>query len=296
VARLKTDFEAMVVANEAPNFSVGANLMLVMMAVQEQEWDDLHMAVRQFQNTSMALKYAPKPVVVAPHGMTLGGGCEFTLHGARVQAAAELYMGLVEAGVGLIPAGGGCKQMVVFANEKVSTALGVTPASATAEFDNALYAVMKPVFENIAMAKVSMSAAEARGLGYLCPDDAISMNRDRLLADAKAAALAMVRAGYVPPVDRRKEPTVRVLGEQLIAAAKLAIHMMVRGGYASEHDAVVARKLAGVLAGGSLSSAQLVSEQYLLDLEREAFISLCGERKTLERISHTLKTGKPLRN
>jgi 3-hydroxyacyl-CoA dehydrogenase len=273
------------------NFSVGANLMLVMMAVQEQEWDDLHMAVRQFQNTSMALKYAPRPVVVAPHAMTLGGGCEFSLHGARVHAAAELYMGLVETGVGLVPAGGGCKEMVVRANN----AAGVT-ANATAETDLALYQALKPVFENIAMAKVSMSAEEARGLGYLRPTDGITMNRDRLIADAKASALSLLHSGWRPPLDRRTEPTVRVLGEPFLAAAKLAVHMMLRGEFATEHDAVVARKVAGVLAGGGLSAAQFVSEQYLLDLEREAFVSLCGERKTLERISHTLKTGKPLRN
>jgi 3-hydroxyacyl-CoA dehydrogenase len=291
VKRLSADFDAMVVANQGVNFSVGANLMLVMMAVQEQEWDDLHMAVRQFQNTSMALKYAPRPVVVAPHAMTLGGGCEFSLHGARVHAAAELYMGLVETGVGLVPAGGGCKEMVVRANN----AAGVT-ANATAETDLALYQALKPVFENIAMAKVSMSAEEARGLGYLRPTDGITMNRDRLIADAKASALSLLHSGWRPPLDRRTEPTVRVLGEPFLAAAKLAVHMMLRGEFATEHDAVVARKVAGVLAGGGLSAAQFVSEQYLLDLEREAFVSLCGERKTLERISHTLKTGKPLRN
>jgi 3-hydroxyacyl-CoA dehydrogenase len=295
VKRLETDFEAMVIANQAQNFSVGANLMLVMMAVQEQEWDDLHMAVRQFQNTSMALKYAPKPVVAAPHSMALGGGCEFPLHCARVHVAAELYMGLVEAGVGLIPAGGGCKEMVVRANLNAWAGAGLQTAP-TAESDLALYQAMKPVFENIATAKVSMSAEEARGLGYLRATDPISMNRDRLIADAKETALAMLRTGWRAPVDRRKEPTVRVLGDSFFAAAKLAIHMMVRGEYATEHDAVVARKLAWVLAGGGLTAPQFVSEQYLLDLEREAFVSLCGERKTIERISHTLKTGKPLRN
>jgi 3-hydroxyacyl-CoA dehydrogenase len=300
VARLKTDFEAMVVANQGTNFSVGANLMLVMMAVQEQEWDELHMAVRQFQNTSMALKYAPRPVVVAPHALTLGGGCEFVLHAARVHAAGELYIGLVEAGVGLIPAGGGCKEMVARANASVAAATGgaraIGAAGLEAEQDLDLFHAMKPVFENIAMARVATSCDEARSLGYLRSGDLISMNRDRLIADAKETALGMLRAGWKPPLDRRKEPALRVLGEQLIAGAKLAVHMMLRGEYISEHDAVVARKLAWVLAGGALSSPQLVSEQYLLDLEREAFVSLCGERKTLERISHTLKTGKPLRN
>jgi 3-hydroxyacyl-CoA dehydrogenase len=281
LARLTTDFDAMVIANQAANFSVGANLMLVMMAVQEQEWDDIHMMVRAFQNANLALKYAPKPVVAAPQGMALGGGCEISIHAARVHAAAELYMGLVEAGVGLIPAGGGTKEMLARANEK-----------ATGGEDLDLFHALKPVFENIAMAKVSMSAEEARGLGYLRATDLISMNRERLVADAKETALGLARAGYRPPAPAE----VRVLGESFLSAAKLAIHMMVRGEYASEYDAHVAKKLAWVLAGGALSAPQTVSEQYLLDLEREAFVSLCGERKTIERISHTLKTGKPLRN
>ncbi len=287
--RLQSDFDAMVIANQAANFSVGANLMLLMMAVQEQEWDDIHMMVRAFQNVNMALKYAPKPVVTAPQGMALGGGCEISIHSARVHAAAELYMGLVEAGVGLIPAGGGTKEMVVRANEMA----GVTGSgSQSPEKDLDLFHAMKPVFENIATAKVSMSAEEARGLGYLRATDPIAMNRDRLVGDAKQTALGLVRAGYHPP----SPPEVRVLGESFLAAAKLAVHMMLRGEFASEYDALVAKKLAWILAGGNLSAAQSVSEQYLLDLEREAFVSLCGERKTIERISHTLKTGKPLRN
>jgi 3-hydroxyacyl-CoA dehydrogenase len=286
--RLQTDFDAMVIANQAPNFSVGANLMLVMMAIQEQEWDDIQMMVRAFQNVNMALKYAPKPVVAAPQGMALGGGCEISIHAARVHAAAELYMGLVEVGVGLIPAGGGTKEMVVRANE----AAGVGPGGSSPEKDLDLFHALKPVFENIATAKVSMSAEEARGLGYLRATDPIAMNRERLIGDAKQTALGLVRAGYRPPAP----PEVRVLGESFLAAAKLAVHMMVRGEYASEYDAHVAKKLGWILAGGNLSAAQTVSEQYLLDLEREAFVSLCGERKTIERISHTLKTGKPLRN
>jgi 3-hydroxyacyl-CoA dehydrogenase len=285
--RLNTDFDAMIIANQAPHFSVGANLMLLMMAVQEQEWDDIHMMVRAFQNVNMALKYAPKPVVAAPQGMALGGGCEISVHSARVHAAAELYMGLVEAGVGLIPAGGGTKEMVVRANEAAGVSGGASP-----EKDMDLYHALKPVFENIATAKVSMSAEEARRLGYLRATDPIAMNRERLVADAKQTALGMARAGYRPPAP----PEVRVLGESFLAAAKLAVHMMLRGEFASEYDALVARKLAWVIAGGNLSAAQTVSEQYLLDLEREAFVSLCGERKTIERISHTLKTGKPLRN
>ena len=279
--RLASDFDAMVVANQAVNFSVGANLMLLLVSAQEEEWDDIHLAVRQFQGVNMAIKYAPRPVVVAPQGMALGGGCEISLHGARIHAAAEAYMGLVEAGVGLIPAGGGSKEMLIRANEH---------AAGAEDLD--LFHALKPVFETIAMAKVGTSVEECRAFGFLRPADSISMNRDRLVADAKDTGLAMVRAGYHPPAP----PEVRVLGTEFLAAAKLAIHMMLRGEYISEYDAHVARKLAHILAGGELSAPQTVSEQYLLDLEREAFVSLCGERKTQARIAHTLKTGKPLRN
>jgi len=287
--RLETDFDAMVIANQAVNFSVGANLMLVLVGAQEQEWDELHMAVKQFQNINLAIKYAPKPVVVAPQGMALGGGCEVSLHGARIQAAAEAYLGLVEAGVGLIPGGGGSKEMLIRANEH---------AAGGEDLD--LFHALKPVFETIAMAKVGTSAEECRELGYLRREDGVSMNRDRLVADAKEAALALVRGGYKPVAASWQEGAqttqIKVLGEQFLAAAKLAIHMMLRGGYASEYDAHVGRKLANILAGGPLTSPQMVSEQYVLDLEREAFVSLCGEKKTQERIAHTLKTGKPLRN
>lgn len=293
--RLRSDFDALVIANQAQNFSVGANIMLLLMYAQDEEWDDIHYAVRQFQNVNLALKHAPKPVVAAPQGMALGGGCEISLHCARIHAAAEAYIGLVETGVGLIPAGGGCKEMVIRANERAVGALLAAP-SASAESDLDLYHACKPVFENIAMAKVGTSAEESRALGYLRPSDPVCMNRDRLVADAKQTALALARAGWRAPAVPPTEPSIRVLGEQLIAAAKLAVHMMLRGEYISEYDAHVARKLAWVLAGGELSAPQLVSEQYLLDLEREAFVSLCGERKTLERIAHTLKTGKPLRN
>lgn len=287
--RLETDFDAMVIANQAVNFSVGANLMLVLVAAQEQEWDDLHMAVKQFQNVNLALKYAPKPVVAAPQGMALGGGCEVSLHAARIQAAAEAYIGLVETGVGLIPGGGGTKEMLIRANEH---------AAGGEDLD--LFHALKPLFESIAMAKVGTSAEECRELGYLRREDGVSMNRDRLVADAKEAALALARGGYKRPAANWQEGAattqIKVLGEQFVAGAKLAIHMMVRGGFASEYDAHVGRKLANILAGGPLTAPQLVSEQYVLDLEREAFVSLCGEKKTQERIAHTLKTGKPLRN
>jgi len=287
--RLETDFDAMVVANQAVNFSVGANLMLVLVGAQEQEWDELHLAVKQFQNVNLAIKYAPKPVVIAPQGMALGGGCEISLHGARIQAAAETYMGLVEAGVGLIPGGGGSKEMLIRANEH----------SAGGE-DLDLFHALRPIFETIAMAKVGTSAEECRDLGFLRREDGVSMNRDRVVADAKETALALVRGGYTPPAASWQEGAqttqIKVLGDQFWAGAKLAIHLLLRGGYASEHDAVVARKLANILAGGALSAPQLVSEQYVLDLEREAFVSLCGEKKTQERIAYTLKTGRPLRN
>ncbi len=287
--RLDTDFDAMVIANQAVNFSVGANLMLVLVGAQEQEWDELHLAVKQFQNANLAIKYAPKPVVAAPQGMALGGGCEVSLHAARIHAAAESYIGLVEAGVGLIPGGGGSKEMLVRANEH-----------AAGGDDLDLFHALRPVFETIAMAKVGTSAEECRELGFLRREDGVSMNRDRLVADAKEAAQALVRGGYKPPAASWQEGAqttqVKVLGEQFLAGAKMAIHLLLRGGYASEHDALVARKLANILAGGPLSAPQLVSEQYILDLEREAFVSLCGEKRTQERIAHTLKTGKPLRN
>ena len=287
--RLETDFDAMVIANQAVNFSVGANLMLVLVGAQEQEWDELHMAVKQFQNINLALKYAPKPVVAAPQGMALGGGCEVSLHSARIQAAAEAYIGLVETGVGLIPGGGGTKEMLIRANEH---------AASGEDLD--LFHALKPVFEAIAMAKVGTSAEECRDLGFLRREDGVSINRDRLVADAKEAALALVRGGYKPLAATWREGAqttqIKVLGEQFLAGAKLAIHMMLRGGYASEYDAHVGRKLANILAGGALSSPQTVSEQYVLDLEREAFVSLLGEKKTQERIAYTLKTGKPLRN
>jgi 3-hydroxyacyl-CoA dehydrogenase len=256
---------------------------------QEQEWDELHMAVKQFQNINLAIKYAPKPVVAAPQGMALGGGCEVSLHAAKIQAAAEAYIGLVETGVGLIPGGGGTKEMLIRANEH---------AAGGEDLD--LFHALKPFFEAIAMAKVGTSAEECRDLGYLHREDGVSMNRDRLVADAKEAALSLVRGGYKPLAASWQEGAqttqIKVLGEQFLAGAKLAIHMMLRGGYASEYDAHVGRRLANILAGGALTSPQLVSEQYVLDLEREAFVSLCGEKKTQERIAHTLKTGKPLRN
>jgi 3-hydroxyacyl-CoA dehydrogenase len=289
IKRLDTDFEAMVIANQAVNFSVGANLMLVLVGAQEQEWDELHMAVKQFQNVNLAVKYARKPVVVAPQGMALGGGCEISLHGARIQAAAESYMGLVEAGVGLIPGGGGTKEMLIRANELAGSG-----------DDLDLFHALRPIFETIAMAKVGASAEENRELGFLRREDGVSMNASRLVGDAKEVALSLVRGGWKPLAASWQEGAqatqIKVLGEAFLSAAKLGIHMLQRGGYASDYDALVGRKLANILAGGALSAPQMVSEQYVLDLEREAFVSLLAEKKTQERIAFTLKTGKPLRN
>jgi 3-hydroxyacyl-CoA dehydrogenase len=249
----------------------------------------LHMAVKQFQNVNLAIKYSRKPVVVAPQGMALGGGCEVALHGARIQAAAESYMGLVEAGVGLIPGGGGTKEMLIRANER---------AGAGEDLD--LVHALRPIFETIATAKVGTSAEENRDLGFLRREDGVSMNGSRLIGDAKEAALALVHGGWKPLAASWQEGAqstqIKVLGESFLAMGKLAIHMLQRGGYASEHDGVVGKKLANILAGGALSAPQMVSEQYILDLEREAFVSLLGEKKTQERIAFTLKTGKPLRN
>jgi 3-hydroxyacyl-CoA dehydrogenase len=280
---LNEDFDAMVIGNQGANFCVGANLMLVLMAIQEGEWEEVHDAVRQFQKVNMALKYAPKPVVAAPFGLTLGGGVETSLHCARVRAAAETYMGLVEFGVGLIPAGGGTKEMLVRAMDAV-------PKDDDA--DPAVY--LKEVFLNIGMAKVSMSAEEAKRLGYLSPRDSISINRDRQIAEAKQLALDLVKLGYRPGKPR---DDIQVLGQPAFAKMKLGLHLMRRAEYISDYDVVVGTQLAKILSGnGEFTSPQRVSEQFLLDLEREAFVSLCGQKKTVERIQYMLKKGKPLRN
>jgi 3-hydroxyacyl-CoA dehydrogenase len=280
VKEVGENFKALVIANQAENFSVGANIMMLLLGIQEGEWDEIGMSVRQFQNANMNLRYSPKPVVIAPQGMALGGGCEITMHGDKARAAAESYIGLVEVGVGLIPGGGGVKELVLRAVEDTSP-------------DEDLFNRIKNVSQTIAMARVSTSAVEARELGFLRESDHITMNRDRLIEDAKQTALAMVQEGYEQPHPRTDIP---VLGEPALSAIKLAVHMMVRGQFISEYDAHVARKLAYIITGGDLSHKTLVSEQYLLDLEREAFVSLCGEKKTQERIQHMLKTGKPLRN
>jgi 3-hydroxyacyl-CoA dehydrogenase len=281
VKEAAANFAALVVGNDAPNFSVGANLMLLLLEAQEGNWDDIEMGLRLFQDATQALRFAEVPAIVATAGMTLGGGCEIALHADRVQAAAESYIGLVEVGVGLIPAGGGTKEMVARAVEDL-------PAG-----QDDLLPYAQRVFETIGFARVSTSAADARRLGFLDEADRVTMNRDRLIADAKAFALERVREGHQRRVPRTAIP---VGGETVLAALKLGIHLAWRAGRISDHDAVVGRALANVVAGGALPHKTTVSEQYLLDLEREAFLKLCGERKTLERIQHTLKTGKPLRN
>ena len=282
IPEVEKNFEGLVVGNEGTNFSVGANLVLILMTAQEEDWDELDLVVRQFQKATMSLRYSPKPVVVAPFGMTLGGGCEFTLHGDRVRASGELYIGLVEVGVGVIPAGGGTKEMLLRNLE------GVPKGS-----DADLFPFVKRAFETIGLAKVSTSTVEAKSIGYLRATDGITMNKDHLLADAKNTVLAMAKEGYNMPSPRTDIP---VLGEPAFATLKLGMHMMKRAGWISEYDMHVGTKLAYILCGGDLTSKQLVSEQYLLDLEREAFLSLCGEPKTQERMSYMLKNGKPLRN
>ena len=281
-------FDAFVIANDAANFSVGANVMLLLMSIQEEEWDDIDLAIRQFQGMSQAIKFSPKPVVAAPFGMTFGGGCEISLHSAARQPHAELYVGLVEVGVGLLPGGGGCKEMLLRA---VDTAESIRPGGRGESIE--LMEAMKRAFEIVATAKVSTSAHEARGLGFLSHSDEITMNRERVLSDAKARALELVRAGYEPPQPRTD---ISAPGENILAALKMGVHLMRQGDYITEYEVKLATKIAEVLCGGNVTAGTPVSEQYILDLEREGFKSLCGEKKTQERIQYTLKTGKTLRN
>jgi 3-hydroxyacyl-CoA dehydrogenase len=281
VREASANHRALVVGNDAPTFSAGANLMLVLLEAQEGNFDELELMVRQFQQTMMQLRYSEVPVVVAPAGLTLGGGVEVALHADRVQAAAETYMGLVEVGVGLIPAGGGTKEMLV-------RAMAQLPGP---QSDPMPY--VQKAFETVALAKVSASGPDAVRLGYLAGTDGFTMNRERLMSDAKAKALERVREGYHKPAPRT---AIRVGGDAVSAALKLGVHLAWRAGRASDHDRLIGNKLAHIFGGGALPHPTTVHEQYLLDLEREAFLSLLGERKTLERIQHTLKTGKPLRN
>jgi 3-hydroxyacyl-CoA dehydrogenase len=282
VEEVERNFQGLVIGNQGGNFSAGANIMLVLLTAQEEEWDELNLMIKVFQDANMRLRYSSKPVVVAPYGLSLGGGCEIPLHADKVRAAAETYIGLVEVGVGLIPAGGGTKEMTLRAMDA---------ARATPDADP--FAFLRKIFEIIGMGKVATSAQEARSWGFLRPSDAITFNNDRLIADAKADVLALAATGYVQPVPRTD---ILALGEPALASFKLALHMMKRGGYISEHDGLIGAKLAKIMTGGDLNHQTYVSEQHLLDLEREAFLSLCGERKTQERIAFMLKNGKPLRN
>jgi len=281
-------FDAFVISNDAANFSVGANLMLLLMSIQEEEWDDVDLAIRAFQGMTQAIKFSPKPVVAAPFGLTLAGGTEISLHAAALQPHAELYMGLVEVGVGLLPGAGGCKEMLLRA---VDSAESIRPGGRGESVE--LMEAMKKIFETIATAKVATSAHEARGFGFLRDSDSISMNRERVLADAKARALELVRAGYEPPQPRTDIPAP---GENILAALKMGVHLMRQGDYITQYEVKLATKIAEVLCGGNVTAGTPVSEQYILDLEREGFKSLCGEKKTQERIQYTLKTGKTLRN
>lgn len=274
-------YNGLVIANNGANFSAGANVGLIFMLAAEQEYDELDMAVRQFQNTTMRLRYSSVPVVVAPHGMTLGGGCEMCLHADAVQAAAESYIGLVELGVGLIPGGGGTKEMALRASDR------------NVKEDIELN-YLQQLFINIGTAKVSTSAHEAYEMSILRKGtDGISINPDRRIADAKRRVLLMHEQGYTQPIQRTD---IKVQGRGGLGPILAGTHGMFRGNYISEYDLFIAEKLAYVMCGGDLSGATLVSEQYLLDLEREAFLSLCGQRKTLERLQSILQTGKPLRN
>ncbi len=282
------NFDAFVITNDAANFSVGANLMMLLMAVQEEEWDEVDLAIRQFQGMTQAIRFSSKPVVVAPFGMTLGGGTEITLHAAARQPHAELYAGLVEVGVGLLPGGGGCKEMTLRAIDKASQ---VRPAGRGESVE--LMEAMKQAFETVAMAKVSMSAFEAKDLGFISGGDSVTMNRERVLSEAKERALKLVHDGYRAQVPRTDIPAP---GESILATLKLGVHIMHEGEFITDHEVKIGNKVAEVLCGGAVNPGTPVSEQYLLDLEREAFKSLCGEKKTQERIQYTLKTGKTLRN
>jgi 3-hydroxyacyl-CoA dehydrogenase len=281
IAIAEEKFKGLVIANDGPNFSAGANVGMIFMFAIEQEYDELDMAIRMFQNTMMRVRYSSVPVVVAPHGLTLGGGCEMNLHADKICAAAETYIGLVELGVGLIPGGGGTKEFVLRAADEMHE-------------DEPETITLKNRFLTIATAKVATSGFEGYELGILRKGlDEVVINQSRRIAEAKKSVIELYDQGYVTPAQRKD---IKVLGRSALGALYAGINGMWRAGYATDHDAVVAKKLAYVMCGGDLSEQTQVSEQYLLDLEREAFLSLCGERKTLERIQAVLKTGKPVRN
>ncbi|MGF7046013.1 3-hydroxyacyl-CoA dehydrogenase [Paenibacillus sp. DS2015] len=280
LVEVRSNFEGMIIANQGRNFCVGANIMLLLMEAQDEEWDEIDGIIRLFQNTMYKVKRFEKPVVAAPHRMTLGGGVEACMPADQVIASAETYYGLVEVGVGLIPAGGGCKELAM----RVSQRVGHPEAD--------LQPYMNQVFETVGMAKVSTSGHDAQKLGYLRPTDRIIANQDHLIYEAKQAVLRMSRAGYEPIPEEK----IRVAGSEGKAVLQLGAIGMRESGYISDHDLLIAKKLAHVLAGGDVPAGTLVTEQYMLDLEREAFLSLCGEAKTQQRMQHMLTTGKALRN
>jgi 3-hydroxyacyl-CoA dehydrogenase len=282
------NFEGFVITSDAVNFSVGANLMQLLLAVQDEEWDEIDHSVRGFQAMTSAIKFCPRPVISAPFGLCLGGATEISMHAAGRQPHVELYMGLVETGVGLLPAGGGCKEMTL---DAVSAADAVHTDIRGESVE--VHETIKRAFETIALAKVSTSALEAKTLRLLRESDFITMNRDRVLTDAKSEARRLADAGYSAPLPRTDIPAP---GESVLATLKLGVHLMREANYISDHDVKIARHVANILCGGPVVAGTLISEQYLLDLEREGFLSLCGERKTAERIAFTLKSGKPLRN
>ena len=277
----ETNYQGLVVGNQAANFSVGANIGMIFMMAVEQEYDELNYAIKYFQDTMMRMRYSSIPTIAAPHGMALGGGCEISLHADKVVAAAETYMGLVEFGVGVIPGGGGSKEMALRASDLFQKG-------------DVQLNVLQEHFLTIGMAKVATSAYEAFDIGLLQKGkDVVVVNKERQIAQAKQHALLMAESGYTQPAARKD---VLVLGKQALGMFLVGTDSMEASHYISEHDKKIANKLAYVMAGGDLSEPTKVTEQYLLDIEREAFLSLCTERKTLERIEHMLKTGKPLRN
>ena len=278
---VEDEFEGLVIGNDSANFSAGANLFMVLLAAKNGLWDQLELMARTLQDVNMRIRYFPKPVVLAPAGLTLGGGSEMSMHGSRIVAGAELYAGLVEVGVGIIPAGGGTKEIM---------RRMINPVMRTKNAD--LLPFLQRAFEQIGTAKVSTSAEEAREMGMLGPADRVVMNRDLLLTEARKEVLYMAGSGFHPPIPEK----IYAGGRDPLAALRVMIYMMKEGNYLSEYDAHIGEKLAYVLTGGELSQPDWVSEQYILDLEREALLSLCGEQKTQERIAHMLQTGKPLRN
>jgi 3-hydroxyacyl-CoA dehydrogenase len=278
---LESDFDGLVVGNQGEHFSAGANIFLILMLAQQGQWDQIDAITRELQNVFQAMRYAPKPVVTAPFGMALGGGAEFAMAGARTVSHVELYTGLVEIGVGLLPAGTGCKEML---RRKINPVMQTPNADVLPH--------LLAVFENIALAKVSESAQQARDMGFLMPADRIVLNKDHLLAEAKREVLHLAESGYHPLPPRK----IWAAGRDALAALRMAVYTLREGGFATEHDALIANKIAYVLCGGDLSEAGWVPEQYILDLERTAFVELCREPKTHERIAHMLQYNKPLRN